>query len=61
MVMYANNYYGYFGVYLEIVNPQAVIATQKGKTYKVPVTVMLTGKDGVSRNATVNLSVKVKK
>lgn len=58
---YVNDYYGHFGVYLEIVNPGAVAATTKGKTYKVPVTVKLLGRDGISKDATVNINVTVKK
>lgn len=39
----------------------AVKATAKGVAYKIPVTVRCVGRDGVSKDATVNISVVVKK
>lgn len=46
-------------VYIQ--DADAVKATAKGVAYKIPVTVRCVGRDGVSKDATVNISVVVKK
>ena len=46
---------------VEIVNSNSVVASTKGKTYTIPVTVKLEGRDGISKDAGVNLKVTVKR
>ena len=53
--------YSWAKMTVKIVNRDAVAATDKGKTYKVPVTVKFKGRDGISKDAQVNVNVKVKR
>ena len=46
---------------VRIIDKDAVVATQKGKSYTIPVTVKLAGRDGISKDAKVNIKVKVKR
>ena len=46
---------------VEIANPNAVTASAKGKAYTIPVTVKLEGRDGISKDASVNIKVTVKR
>ncbi len=48
-------------VTVRINDRDAVVATAKGKTYTIPVTVMVEGRDGVTKDTTVNIKVKVKR
>jgi len=46
---------------VRIVDRDAVIATTKGKSYSIPVTVRVTGRDGIAKDASVKIKVKVKR
>lgn len=46
---------------VKIANKDAVTATATGKTYSIPVTVKLKGRDGVAKDAKVTIKVKVKR
>ena len=46
---------------VRIVDADAVVASTSGKTYSIPVTVCLQGRDGVSKDASVTVKVKVKR
>lgn len=46
---------------VQIVDCDAVGASAKGKTYTIPVTVRLVGADGIGKDATVNIKIKVKR
>lgn len=54
-------YNGEVQVAVYIADAAAIKATAKGVNYKIPVTVRCMGRDGVSRDATVAVSVVVKK
>lgn len=67
IVSYINDYdyeYGYrYWVTVEVVNRDAVLTTTgtKGKTYSIPVTVELRGRDGVSKDAKATIKITVKR
>ena len=46
---------------VSILNKNSVIASAKGKTYNLPVTVKVIGRDGISKDAKVTIKVKVKR
>ena len=46
---------------VKIVNKNAVTASAKGKSYTIPVTVKLEGCDGISKEASTNIKVTVKR
>ena len=46
---------------VRLADRNAVTATKAGKTYTIPVTVTLKGRDGISKDAKVNIKVKVKR
>lgn len=48
-------------MYVYIADEDAVTATAKGKTYNIPVTVQLIGRDGVAKDATTTIKVVVKR
>ncbi len=55
------NYGNICSLKVEIVNCNAVNTSTKGKTYTIPVTVKLEGRDGISKDATVNVKITVKR
>ena len=57
--IYNNGRYCYLNV--EIIDRDAVVASAKGKTYTLPVTVKLVGRDGISKDASVSLKATVKR
>ena len=46
---------------VRIIDRDGVVATAKGKSYTIPVTVQVQGRDGVTKDATVSLKVTVKR
>ncbi|MDE6662780.1 MAG: hypothetical protein K2K46_05470 [Lachnospiraceae bacterium] len=58
---YDDNGCGYASVYME--NPDAVLTTTgaKGKTYSIPVTVTLEGRDGISKDVKTTIKVTIKR
>ncbi len=48
-------------VTIRLVDRDAVSTTLKGKNYTIPVEIMLTGADGISKNVKTNITVTVKK
>lgn len=52
---------GYTEVKATIIDRDAIVATTNGKTYSIPVTVKLEGRDGIAKDATVTIKVKVKR
>lgn len=44
-----------------IVDEDAVTASAKGKTYSIPITVRVTGRDGIAKDAKATIKVKVKR
>ena len=58
--MYSNyNTAAYLTV--SIVDKDAVTASAKGKTYSIPITVRVTGRDGIAKDAKATIKVKVKR
>ena len=63
IIAYAQNeLYGTgVNVNIQITDAAAVTASAKGKTYSIPITVKVTGRDGVSKDAATTIKVKVKR
>lgn len=55
------SYDGYAYVKVQLADKDAVIAAAKGKSYTIPVTVELVGRDGISKDATIKVKVTVKR
>ena len=53
--------YGYAMLKIQLADKDAVVAAAKGKSYTIPVTVELVGRDGISKDATVKIKVTVKR
>jgi hypothetical protein len=54
-----SNNYAYLTV--SLADEDAVLAASKGKSYSIPLTVTLRGRDGVSKDCTVTIKVNVKR
>ena len=55
------HYKGYGNIWLRIYDENQLVATQKGKTYTIPLKITLTGSDGLSKEPVVNLKVTLKR
>lgn len=56
-----NNYSTEAYLTVSIIDEDAVIASAKGKTYSIPITVRVIGRDGVAKDAKATIKVKVKR
>lgn len=65
IVVTPNSIYGSYSNYAELAvrlsDCDGAVSAKNGKTYTVPVTVQLVGRDGVAKDVTVNLKVTVKR
>lgn len=62
IVAYKNNSIGTsVTVYVTIVDADAITASTKGKSYSIPITVTVKGRDGISKDAKATIKVKVKR
>ncbi len=52
---------GTYDLKVKITDKNGVIATKSGKSYTIPVTVKLVGRDGIAKDTVINLKVKVKR
>ena len=48
-------------VRIEILDADAITANTKGKSYSIPVTVTVIGRDGISKDAKATIKVKIKR
>ena len=51
----------YATVSVNITDPTAISATTKGKTYSIPVTIKVKGRDGISKDTKITIKIIVKK